>query len=155
MQLHTLQRLHPHRKSRQIGRGGKRGKTSGRGTKGQKARAGHRMRPEFRDILKKIPKMRGRGKNLFTSVQVKPAVLNVEKLEKYFAAGDTVSLATLVSKKVFSSRAVAHGIKILGTGTLSKKLTLAGLSVSASARAAVEKAGGSVTEKTKEKVKRA
>ena len=107
------------------------------------------MRPEFRDILKKIPKMRGRGKNLFTSVQVKPAVLNLGKLEKYFVVGDTVSLATLVSKKVMSSHAVAHGVKVLGTGTLSKKLTLAGLSVSASARAAIEKAGGSVAEKAK------
>ncbi|HEY4495498.1 MAG TPA: uL15 family ribosomal protein, partial [Candidatus Paceibacterota bacterium] len=59
MQLHQLQRNKKARKGIRVGRGGKRGKTSGRGTKGQKARAGHRIRPEIRDAIKKLPKRRG------------------------------------------------------------------------------------------------
>ena len=50
-----------------VGRGGKRGKTSGRGTKGQNARAGRKKRPEMRDFIKRIPKLRGRGKSPFKS----------------------------------------------------------------------------------------
>ena len=59
MQTHQLKRNISNKKKRVVGRGGKRGKTSGRGTKGQKARAGHRIRPALRDIIKKIPKLRG------------------------------------------------------------------------------------------------
>ena len=63
MQLHQLQPKHSKKRKKIVGRGGKRGKTSGRGHKGQKARAGHRIRPEERDAIKKIPKKRGHGKN--------------------------------------------------------------------------------------------
>jgi large subunit ribosomal protein L15 len=59
MQLHLLKRAHPNKKDRIVGRGGKRGKTSGRGGKGQTARAGNKRRPELRDIIKKLPKHRG------------------------------------------------------------------------------------------------
>jgi large subunit ribosomal protein L15 len=58
-----------------VARGGKRGKTAGRGTKGQKARAGHKIRPEIRDVIKRIPKMRGRGKNSNLSIQEKPVAM--------------------------------------------------------------------------------
>jgi len=51
MQSHNLKRNHPNKKSRQKGRGGTRGKTAGRGTKGQNARAGHKKRPEIRDFI--------------------------------------------------------------------------------------------------------
>jgi ribosomal protein L15 len=61
MQFHTLKRKTENKKSKQVGRGGTRGKTSGRGTKGQNARAGHKKRPELRDIIKRVPKLRGRG----------------------------------------------------------------------------------------------
>ena len=63
MQIHNVKRTTKLKTQTQVGRGGKRGKTSGRGTKGQKARSGHKIRPAFRDIIKKIPKLRGRGKN--------------------------------------------------------------------------------------------
>ena len=56
VQFHQLKIKNRRKKSRQVGRGGKRGKTSGRGTKGQKARAGRKLRPEMRDIIKKFPK---------------------------------------------------------------------------------------------------
>lgn len=59
MQIHVLKRLHKNKKDRIVGRGGKHAKTSGRGGKGQTARAGNKRRPELRDIIKKLPKNRG------------------------------------------------------------------------------------------------
>jgi hypothetical protein len=59
MQIHNLKRTHKNKKDRLVGRGGKHAKTSGRGGKGQTARAGNKRRPELRDIIKKLPKMRG------------------------------------------------------------------------------------------------
>ncbi len=71
MQFHTLKRKTPNIRSKQVGRGGTRGKTSGRGTKGQNARAGRKKRPELRDFIKRVPKLRGRGKNSNKSIQKK------------------------------------------------------------------------------------
>ncbi len=125
-----------------MGRGGKRGKTSGRGTKGQKARAGHKIRPEIRDVIMRIPKLRGyRFKSRFkASVPV-----NISKLDAVFTSGDTVSLETLVEKKVISRISGAiPAVKILSGGELSKKLTFKGIKVSAGARTKIEKAGGSI-----------
>src|SRR3989344_1585172 len=76
MQLNTLKRKHPNKKSQQVGRGGTRGKTSGRGGKGKRARAGNKRRPEIRDIIKKLPKNRGYR---FKSAQ-KAYLLKTEKL---------------------------------------------------------------------------
>ncbi|MBI2627698.1 hypothetical protein HYW72_02075 [Candidatus Nomurabacteria bacterium] len=59
MQIHNLKRQHKNKRDRIIGRGGKHAKTSGRGGKGQTARAGNKRRPELRDIIKKLPKNRG------------------------------------------------------------------------------------------------
>ncbi len=59
MQTHNLKRQHKNKKDRIVGRGGKHAKTSGRGGKGQTARAGNKRRPELRDIIKKLPKARG------------------------------------------------------------------------------------------------
>jgi hypothetical protein len=59
MQIHNLKRTHKNKKDRLVGRGGKHAKTSGRGGKGQTARAGNKRRPELRDIIKKLPKNRG------------------------------------------------------------------------------------------------
>jgi ribosomal protein L15 len=57
MQLHTLKRKTQRQTKQQVGRGSKRGKTSGRGQKGQTSRAGRKLRPEIREIIKKIPKL--------------------------------------------------------------------------------------------------
>lgn len=147
MQSNTLKRNHTNYKSQRVGRGGSRGKTSGRGTKGQKARAGHKMRPEMRDLIKKLPKLRGHGKNRARTVRIRDtyAPINLSALEHAFNAGDTVTLAVLRQKGLVGSRGgrVAQ-VKILGTGALTKKLSLSGLVVSGSAKSAVEAAGGSV-----------
>ena len=71
MQLNNLKRRTKRMKSRQVGRGGTRGKTSGRGTKGQNARAGRKKRPEIRDFIKRFPKLRGRGVHSLKSRQPK------------------------------------------------------------------------------------
>jgi large subunit ribosomal protein L15 len=137
MQLHELTRTTPNKKARRVGRGGGRGKTSGRGTKGQKARAGHRIMPAIREQLKKLPKRRGYS---FKSIEGKPAVINVSSLEKFFSPGDAVN------PKILAERGAVRGgaVKILGDGEITKKLAISGCLVSASARAKIEKAGGSV-----------
>lgn len=147
MQLHELKRKTPQKGSKRIGRGrasGK-GKTAGRGTKGQNARAGHKKRPEVREQLKKIPKLRGRGVHGLTSIQTKPSVVNVSILESMFAAGDTVTPATLHERGAVQARRGKRAVvKILGDGELTKKLVVSGCAVSSSAREKIEKAGGSV-----------
>lgn len=148
MQLHTLQPKTKRETRKRIGRGGKRGKTSGKGGKGQTARAGGRPRPELRDFIKKLPKLRGFGKNRARTVnaeRVLPLVVNVSALDSIFSNGDTVSPKTLVERKVVGARAGKLPlIKILGTGELSKKLTVTGCVASASAKAKIEKAGGTI-----------
>jgi ribosomal protein L15 len=74
MQIHDLKRTHKNKRDRIVGRGGKHAKTSGRGGKGQTARAGNKRRPELRDIIKKLPKNRGYK---FKSVR-KPVVVKRE-----------------------------------------------------------------------------
>jgi len=149
MQLHQLSRTHAHKRARRIGRGGKRGKTSGRGTKGQRARAGHRMRPELRDILKKLPKRRGYGKNRARGVnssRVRPFALNVSALERAFEPGARVTPASLVAAGLISKRGGKMPlVKILGDGALTKAFLVSGCSVSASSRAKIEGAGGKVS----------
>lgn len=76
MQTHNLKRTHKNKRDRLVGRGGKHAKTSGRGGKGQTARAGNKRRPELRDIIKKLPKNRGYQ---FKSIQ-KIFVVSKDKL---------------------------------------------------------------------------
>lgn len=147
MQTNKLVRKTPNAKHTQVGRGGKRGKTAGRGTKGQKARSGRRMRPELRDLIKKIPKKRGFGKNRAKSTYEKPTVftVNVNVLEKVFSVGETVSPVSLLEKGVLkSTRLPQAGVKILGTGSLTKKLIISACAVSATAKEKIEQAGGSI-----------
>jgi len=135
---------------RRVGRGqsSTRGKTSGRGGKGQTARAGNKRRPELRDIIKKLPKRRGYGKNRARTVNPMAVVyfpVPLEALEAVFPAGAEVTLAALAEKNVIPtySGKPMHA-KILGDGALTKKLSLKGIKVSASAKAAIEKAGGTI-----------
>jgi large subunit ribosomal protein L15 len=147
MQSNTLKPANARMTSMRVGRGGKRGKTSGRGTKGQDARAGHKKRPEIRDTIKKLPKRRGYGKNRSRTVRnvAAYAPVNISILEAQFNTGDTVTMLTLNQKGIAQSRG-GHliPVKVLGTGAISKKLSLSGILTSASAKAAIEAAGGSV-----------
>lgn len=144
MQTHTLKPKTKRTKHVQVGRGGKRGKTSGRGTKGQKARAGAKLRPEMRDIIKKIPKLRGRGKN--SNLPVKNTVaVTLSMLDKSFNAGNEVTMTTLREKSLITTvEARAKSAKIVATGALSKKLTISGVPASEGAKKEIEKAGGTI-----------
>ncbi len=140
MQSHNLKRNTSNKKHRQVGRGGRRGKTSGRGTKGQKARAGHKIRPAIRDIIKKIPKRRGYR---FRSISPKDSVVDVAELIK--VKGTPVTPEVLVAEG-FVRRVGGRvpRVKILGSGEITKSVNIVRLAVSESARKKIEAAGGTV-----------
>ena len=145
MQLNSLSSHSAYRKPAPVGRGGKRGKTSGRGGKGQTARAGHKIRPEMRDIIKKLPKRRGYGTNRSSTVRrtrVVYAAVNLGDLETHYAAGETVSPASLLAKGLIRrENGRAQAVKILGRGTLTKALVIRGCALSAPARAVLTTLG--------------
>ena len=127
MQLHQFQPSHRGRTARRIGRGGKRGTYSGRGIKGQGARAGGNFRPHILDLIKQTPKLRGRGKNSFKSLseirKLRPVAVNLEVIEKNFSEGETVSPKTLREKRLIPKiSGQLPKVKILGDGELTKKL---------------------------------
>lgn len=151
MQIHELKtkkRISPKKK---VGRGGKRGKTSGKGTKGQKSRAGRRIRPEIKDMIKKMPKLRGHGKNRSRSVnsdKIKYQPVNLITLEENFESGAEISPKTLLMKGLVSRRKGKNPpVKLLGGGEISKKFTVINCVVSESALKAIKGAGGSVSPK--------
>lgn len=141
MQFHNLKPKTKRKKARQVGRGGKRGKTSGRGMKGQKARAGRKMRPEMRDVIKRLPKKRGYR---FKSFKDKPLVISIEDIEKNFSDGDEVNPDSLLKNGLISKTGSRSRLKVLSNGKLSKKIILSGLLFSKSAKEMIEKAGGQV-----------
>ena len=144
MQLNQLKRKNPNKTSIRIGRGGKRGKTSGRGHKGQNARAGTSKRPEMRELIKRLPKKRGYN---FNSFQIRPALVNLASLEKAFANGEDVNPKILVEKTLVKKKEnKIPPVKILGNGDITKKINLSGCSISKSAKAKIEKNGGKVSE---------
>ncbi len=145
MQLNILKAKTKRKTSQQVGRGGTRGKTSGRGTKGQNARAGHKNRPELRDFIKRFPKLRGRGVSSFKSIEKKNSPVNLNMIEKFFGAGETVTPEALVAKKLISLKNLSTSkVKILGAGTLTKKINFKGVLVSTKAKSAIESVGGSI-----------
>ncbi len=142
MQLHQLKRKNPNEKHVQVGRGGKRGKTSGRGTKGQNARAGNKKFPEIRLILKKLPKLRGYK---FNSHQTKTSVVNLSALEAAFQKNDQVTPEVLRAKKLVTyPKGSKPVVKILATGSISIPLLVSGCKVSQQAKDKIVAAGGAV-----------
>jgi large subunit ribosomal protein L15 len=132
-----------HRKKR-VGRGqgSGLGKTAGRGGKGQKARTGNMRFEGFEGgqspLQRRLPKFGFTSPN-----RTQYAVVNLSDLEG-FDAGTTVDVATLETRGLVKGR--YDGVKVLGNGTLTKKLTVRAHKLSATAREAIEKAGGSVEE---------
>ena len=130
------------RRHRRVGRGisSGRGKTSGRGMKGQRSRSGsksgHKLRGLKQSIMK-LPKLRG-----FRSITAPLGEISLAGLEKHFNSGDVVTLGLLKKKGLVRNSVL--GVKILGTGDLKKKLTVKVQSCTASAKKAIEAAGGKV-----------
>ena len=129
MQLHQLKPSQKSKKKKRVGRGGKRGTYSGRGIKGQKSRAGRKIRPELRDFIKKIPKKRGYK----FKARPKPQIVNLEDLEKNFSAkggsasggkGPIIITPEVLLKAGLISKVKGKmpEVKILGKGELKKKL---------------------------------
>ncbi len=143
MELHDLHPAPGAKKTRKrIGRGpgSGNGKTAGKGHKGQKSRSGYSRRYGFEGgqmpLVRRLPK---RG---FTNIfKVEYQVVNLRDLERVFADGDTVSAEALVEKGL--ARGGDRPIKVLGDGELKKKLIVRVHKFSKSARAGIEKAGGS------------
>ena len=148
MQLNSISPRTKNKKNAAVGRGGKRGKTSGRGGKGQTARAGHHIRPEVRDLIKKLPKRRGHGKNRARTVRtnrIPTSGVNLTALEAAYKVGETVSPATLVARGVVRrAKGRAPVVKILGTGSLTKALVIKGCMISEVARTALLAVGGTI-----------
>ena len=120
------------------GHGSGNGKTAGRGHKGQKARSGGGVRVGFEGgqmpLPRRIPK---RG---FHNIFAKPLeIVNVSALNK-FEDGATVNVCDLLEKGILSK--CEYGVKILGNGSVSKKLTVRATAFSASAKEKIEAAGG-------------
>ena len=144
MKLHDLRSPKGARKKRKrVGRGiaAGQGKTAGRGTKGQKARSGGGVRPYFEGgqlpFVRRLPYLRG-----FVNIwRVEHVPVNLYRLRR-FEAGSEVSPETLAAAGIIKSPRQA--VAILGQGEIDRPLTVKAHRVSASARAKIEAAGGTV-----------
>ncbi len=146
MELNNLPKTTSRSKKRRgLGYGsGKGGHTSGRGAKGRKARKkvgllfeGTKMR---KSLIKRLPFQRGKGK--FKSIKQKPLILDIEYLN-LFPDKTEVNLEMLIENKIVGKEAKDLGVKILGDGKLTKKLTVK-LPTSKGAQKQIEKLGGKV-----------
>jgi large subunit ribosomal protein L15 len=153
LNLSNLKPAQARKDRKRVGRGlgsGK-GRYSGRGIKGQKSRAGsHKMHPGFEGgqmpIDMRFPKLRGN-----TSADAMPVgpfrtttqPVNVKALEERFAAGEAVTPESLKARGLISK--VSVDVKILGVGELTKKLEVSAHGFSATAKAKIEAAGGTIT----------
>lgn len=139
MQIHQLKPKHGLKSKKRVGRGGKKGTYSGKGIKGQKSRAGRKIVPIVREIIKRYPKLRGYKGFVLQKDQ---ALVSIDILEKKFKEGDTVSPETLVEKGIIRTiKGKTPKVKILGKEKLSKKLTVQNCAVSKTAKEVLEKAG--------------
>lgn len=122
MQIHEL-KVAKRKLRKRIGRGGKTGTTAGRGSNGQKSRSGASVDPLFEGgrstLLERMKKVRG-----FKSVHPKKHTVTLASLERVLSSGDIVTRALLVEKRLVDKKALLEGVKIVATGTLTKKLSL-------------------------------
>jgi large subunit ribosomal protein L15 len=149
--LNNLQPAQARKDRKRVGRGagsGK-GKYAGRGIKGQKSRSGsHKMRAGFEGgqmpIYMRIGKLRGSTSKDAMPVgpfRTETVPVNLRDLDR-FEAGDVVTPEALVEKRLIKNTKI--DVKLLGTGEVSKKLTVRVHAISASAREKIEAAGGTV-----------
>ena len=143
LQMHDLKPAPGAKKDRiRVGRGeGSKGKTAGRGAKGQTKRT--HVRPGFEGgqlpLYMRLPKLRGFKSPFKTEYQV----INIAKLAEFFPEGGELTVADLVAKGAVRD---GYPVKVLGDGETTVKYTLKGVKASASAKAKIEAAGGSISE---------
>jgi len=142
VQIHQLQPKNKLKTRKIVGRGGKKGTYSGRGNKGQAARAGRKMVPIIRELIKRYPKLKGYRSFVLEDSTV---VVNLEILNKNFKEEEIVNPENLVKKELISIiKGKMPKVKILGNGKIEKKLTIENCKISKTAKEAIEKAGGTV-----------
>ncbi len=142
MQIHNIKKNKSNKISIRIGRGGKRGKTSGKGHKGQNARTGNSGRPEIRDMIKRLPKLRGYR---FNSIQKSAVPVNLSSIDKVFLDGDKINSTVLIKEGLVNRKnGKIPAIKILATGEITKKVNITGCAFSQTAKEKIEKVGGSI-----------
>lgn len=138
MEIYNLKPTHQNKKRVRIGRGGKRGTYSGKGQKGQKSRAGHRLKSEGMQIILKMPKLKGLKNK---SKQKKPIILRVKDLEK-------ISINSIINKNILFKAGIikkeSDPVKILDGGDIKKAVTIEKIPVSNGAKIKIEKSGGSI-----------
>ena len=151
MQIHQLKPKHKLKRKKRKGRGGKKGTYSGRGVKGQRSRAGRKLKPVIRGLIKRYPKLRGyknksRKKELVT--------VNIGILEERIESGEVITPESLIEKGIIRKiKGRVPEVKILGKGKLTKSFTVENCDISKAAGEAIEKAGGKTridTDKKKE-----
>lgn len=142
MQINEVKPKHKPKGKKRIGRGGKKGNYSGKGMKGQSSRAGRKLVPIIRGIIKRYPKLRGyRAKD----TSFKTVILNLDILEKNFKNSDNVNPSILIERHLIRRiKGKTPMVKILGKGELKKKLDIEKCEVSKAAKEKIEKAGGSI-----------
>jgi large subunit ribosomal protein L15 len=133
------------KKGKRLGRGygsGVGGHTVGRGTKGQKSRAGHKSLVAFEGgnvpFFRRMPKLKG----FKSRSKVNTQVINVETISENFKSGEIITIEKLKERGFI--RKGAQEVKVLGKGKITKKVTIEGIKISPSAKEKIEKAGGSV-----------
>ncbi len=132
MQIHELT-LSPRKQTKRIGRGGKRGTTSGRGTKGQGAH-GKKKDPLFEGgrstLIDRMKKNRG-----FKSPHAKKVTITLKQIEAKYADGESLTIETLLAKRLLTPHGAKSGVKVVATGKLTKKVSLGeGILVSETAK---------------------
>jgi len=149
MQLNELKPIHKSKERKRIGRGGKKGAYSGKGVKGQRARAGHKFEPLIRSLIKRYPKLRGYRSKRYC---LESAVINVRDIEKKFITDNKNDKSEIkINPQVLLEKKLIHKIegripkvKILGKGILTKSVTVENCSVSKEAKEKIERAGGKI-----------
>ena len=142
MQIHELQPKHKTRAKKRIGRGGKHGTFSGKGMKGQTSRAGRKMLPMIRELIKKYPKLKGYRRFALPDNSV---IVNLDVLEKKTKDGEIINPENLIKKGIVNMiKGKTPEVKILGKGKFSRKVIVENCKLSKSAKEAIEKAGGNI-----------
>jgi len=142
MQLHQLTPKHKTKAKKRIGRGGHKGTYSGKGMKGQTSRAGRKMVPIIREIIKRYPKLKGYRREAMPDFS---AIINLNVLDKKLKDGEIINPENLIKKGLVSMiKGKMPQVKILGNGKISKKIIVEKCKVSESAKNAIEKAGGTI-----------
>jgi len=148
MQVHELKPSYKQKKKKRVGRGGKRGTYSGRGIKGQKARAGRKIKSQLREMVLKFPKKRGLK---FKKVQQREIIeVKLKDIVKKLPQGGEVTPKKLMEMGLIKiPKSKKFYVKILSGEPISVPLRIRNCLVTQKVKDFVLKAGGTIKEKEK------